>query len=554
MTLGLALLRALKNHGAQEIFGIPGDFILPLFKQIEESNILPLVTLSHEPALGFAADAAARMHCGLGVVAVTYGAGALNVVNAVASAYAERSPLVILAGCPGEVEAHSGLVLHHQVRHIDSQWRIFSEITCDQVRLSNPETAPQDIARVLRNCREFAQPVLIEVPRDMTLHPMAEVPVLPPSAYSPEAVAECADEWMARIQAAQRPVLVVDVEVRRFGIEARVAELARRLQLPVLTTFMGRGLLADDGVNSGVQLHGTYLGVAGAPETSALLDNSDLPVMLGAILSDNNFGVSAQRMDFRRALIAAHREARVGHHLYQNIPLAALVEALLERAPAAGQRTAHAQPPKLEYPTGLVADDAPVCAADLSRALNDRILAHGPMNIVSDIGDCLFAAMELMPTPLVAPGYYATMGFGVPAGIGAQVATGQRSLILVGDGAFQMTGWELGNCPRLGLDPIVIVLNNQTWEMIRAFQTESRCAALGDWHLADAADALGGRGHRVHTRAQFKAALDAAYAERGRFQLIELMVPPGDSTPTLRRFSEGIRALRARAAAAATTA
>ena len=95
MTLGLALLRALKNHGAQEIFGIPGDFILPLFKQIEESNILPLVTLSHEPALGFAADAAARMHCGLGVVAVTYGAGALNVVNAVASAYAERSPVVL---------------------------------------------------------------------------------------------------------------------------------------------------------------------------------------------------------------------------------------------------------------------------------------------------------------------------------------------------------------------------------------------------------------------------------------------------------------------------
>ena len=553
MTLGLALLRALKNHGAQEIFGIPGDFILPLFKQIEESNILPLVTLSHEPALGFAADAAARMHCGLGVVAVTYGAGALNVVNAVASAYAERSPLVILAGCPGEVEAHSGLVLHHQVRHIDSQWRIFSEITCDQVRLSNPETAPKDIARVLRNCLELSQPVLIEVPRDMTLHPMAEVPVLPPSAFSADAVAECADEWMARIQAAKRPVLVVDVEVRRFGIEARVAELARRLQLPVLTTFMGRGLLADDGVHSGVQLHGTYLGVAGAPETSALLDDSDLPVMLGAILSDNNFGVSAQRMDFRRALIAAHREARVGHHLYQNIPLAALVEALLERAPAAGQRAAHAQPPKLEYPTGLVADDAPVCAADLSRALNDRILAHGPMNIVSDIGDCLFAAMELMPTPLVAPGYYATMGFGVPAGIGAQVATGQRSLILVGDGAFQMTGWELGNCPRLGLDPIVIVLNNQTWEMIRAFQTESRCAALGDWHLADAADAQGGRGHRVHTRAQFKAALDAAYAERGRFQLIELMVPPGDSTPTLRRFSEGIRALRARAAAAVTT-
>ena len=351
---------------------------------------------------------------------------------------------------------------------------------------------------------------------------------------------------MARIQGAQRPVLVLDVEIRRFGIEARVAELARRLQLPVLTTFMGRGLLTDAGMGEGVQLHGTYLGVAGDAATTALLDESDLPVMLGAILSDNNFGVSAQRMDFRRALIAAHREARVGHHLYPDIPLAALVEALLERAPIAPARTAHAPPPSPDYPRSLVADDTPVCAGDLSRALNDCIARHGAINVVSDIGDCLFAALELMPTPLVAPGYYATMGFGVPAGIGAQVATGERSLILVGDGAFQMTGWELGNCPRLGLDPIVIVLNNQTWEMIRAFQTESRCAALGDWHLAAAADALGGRGHRVHTRRQFKAALDAAFAERGRFQLIELMVPPGDSTPMLQRFSAGIRALRAR--------
>ena len=126
------------------------------------------------------------------------------------------------------------------------------------------------------------------------------------------------------------------------------------------------------------------------------------------------------------------------------------------------------------------------------------------MNIVSDIGDRLFAAMELMPTPLVAPGYYATMGFGVPAGISAQVATGQRSLILVGDGAFQMTGWELGNCPRLGLDPIVILLNNQTWEMIRAFQTNRAAPrwATGTWPTpptpwAGAATAC--------TTAQFKA-------------------------------------------------
>src|SRR3569623_3384793 len=87
-TLATALLQGLKDHGAREVFGIPGDFVLPLYKVIEESRILPHYTLSHEPAVGFAADAAARYRSSIGVAVVTYGAGAFNVVNAVAGAVA----------------------------------------------------------------------------------------------------------------------------------------------------------------------------------------------------------------------------------------------------------------------------------------------------------------------------------------------------------------------------------------------------------------------------------------------------------------------------------
>ena len=92
MNLVQSLLTALRDHGAREIFGIPGDFALPYFRIVESSGILPLYTLSHEPAIGFAADASARMRGSLGVAAVTWGAGALNMVNAVAAAYAEKSP------------------------------------------------------------------------------------------------------------------------------------------------------------------------------------------------------------------------------------------------------------------------------------------------------------------------------------------------------------------------------------------------------------------------------------------------------------------------------
>ena len=102
MNLAQSLLFALKDHGVRQIFGIPGDFVLPFFKVIEDSAILPLYTLSHEPAVGFAADAAARISAAPGVAVVTYGAGALNMVNAVAGAYAEKSPLVVISGGPGE--------------------------------------------------------------------------------------------------------------------------------------------------------------------------------------------------------------------------------------------------------------------------------------------------------------------------------------------------------------------------------------------------------------------------------------------------------------------
>ena len=149
MNLGESLLQALKSQGAKEIFGIPGDFALPLFKVIEESTILPLYTLSHEPAVGFAADAAARFRCKPSVAAVTYGVGALNMVNAVAAAYAEKSPVVVLSGGRGRADRSTGLLVHHQAKRLRSQREMYKEITCDQVLLDTPRNAPDAIARAL---------------------------------------------------------------------------------------------------------------------------------------------------------------------------------------------------------------------------------------------------------------------------------------------------------------------------------------------------------------------------------------------------------------------
>jgi len=543
-TLATALLQGLKDHGAKEIFGIPGDFVLPFYKVIEESGILPHVQLSHEPAVGFAADAAARYHSGIGVAVVTYGAGAFNLVNAVAGAYAERSPVVVIAGAPGAAERTSGFMLHHQAKTIDTQLAVFREVTCDQAVLTDPATAPGEIARVLRSARERSLPVYIEFPRDMVAAQCEKVPVLPRRPADRGALAECAAEILDRLKAAKFPVIIVDVEIRRYGIEKRVASLARKLGIPVVTTFMGRGLLED----APDVVAGTYLGAAGDPRVTKLVEQADALLLLGVILSDTNFALSQRKLDARRTMLAIDRQVRVGHHQYPDLPLEDLVDALIARAPKAPARMT--SPAKaVKYPRGLKADDTPVMPSDIACAINDLFDRHGPMPMTADIGDCLFTAMEIENTALAAPGYYAGMGFGVPAGIGVAAATKRRPLILVGDGAFQMTGWELGNCRRYGLAPIVVLFNNASWEMLRVFQPESKFNDLDDWHFADMAPSMGGHGVRVTTRRELVDALEAAVKRRKQFSLIEVMLPRGVTSKTLERFVAGFKAAREKAAA-----
>lgn len=122
-------------------------------------------------------------------------------------------------------------------------------------------------------------------------------------------------------------------------------------------------------------------------------------------------------------------------------------------------------------------------------------------------------------------------------------ATGRRPLVLVGDGAFQMTGWELGNAQRYGWDPIVLVFNNAGWEMLRAFEPAARFNDLSTWDFAAMAAGMGGDGHRVRTRAELKSALQRAQATRGRFQLLDIRLARGARSPTLERFVNAVKRL-----------
>src|SRR6476646_1767075 len=171
----------------------------------------------------------------------------------------------------------------------------------------------------------------------------------------------------------QGPVILVDVEIRRYNLEQRVTALARKLGIPVVTTFMGRGLLED----APDVLCGTYLGAAGDPIIARLVEEANALLLLGVILSDANFALSQRRLDPRRTMLAFDREVRVGHHVYPDVPIDGLIEARATRARPLGAGNAHADLRAIEYPRGLKADDGPIAPSDIAAAINDLFERHG---------------------------------------------------------------------------------------------------------------------------------------------------------------------------------
>src|SRR3954449_11346099 len=163
-TVGGYLIDRLHALGVEHIFGIPGDYVLTLYKMIEASPIR-LVGVTREDGAGFAADAYARLH-GLGCVCVTYCAGGLSLCNSIAGAYAEKSPVIVLSGSPGLSERARNPLLHHKVKGFETQYEVFEKITVASTVLDDPLTAFSEIDRVFESAIRFKRPVYIEIPRD----------------------------------------------------------------------------------------------------------------------------------------------------------------------------------------------------------------------------------------------------------------------------------------------------------------------------------------------------------------------------------------------------
>ncbi len=538
MALGDFLVAYLRRAGVRHLFGLPGDLVLGLFHRFGASRDLEIVTFSHEPAVGFAADGYARATRRLGVVCVTYGAGGHNVVNPVAGAYAEQVPMLVVSGGPGEAEQKVAAV-HHQVKDVEAQCRIFSEVTCDARILRHPERAAEEVHEVVARIMAEHRPGYLEIHRDMV---DVKIPVpkaiqawdgrFPRPSSDARKLREAVAETAERIRAAKRPLLIAGVELYREGAEKSFLRLAESLGAPVVTTILAKGVFPMDH-----PLHmGVHIGPFSPPEVEKRVRAADLVLALGTQLTDMNLGASRPQVLRERSVWAVSQRVNVSFHTFTEVQLADFVAGLAkQRLPRRSERIQYHDNLK---PAGRATQKLSI--NDLLLGVNEFLAAQPETryDVFAESGDMLFGGLEVRQRGgglYFAQGYYASMGFAVPAALGAQIGTGRRPLVLCGDGGFQMTGPEISHAPRRGLSPIVIVLNNSGWGIFRPVTPRGELLRIPPWPYAELAQSWGGNGFRVQTRGDFDDALRAAHELRD-FAIIECVIDARDLSPVTRRY------------------
>jgi TPP-dependent 2-oxoacid decarboxylase len=553
MPLGDFLVAYLQKIGVTHLFGIPGDLVLRLFFRLALRRGMRVVTLSHEPGVGFAADGYARATGRIGVACVTYGAGGHNMVNPVAGSFAERVPVLVVSGGPGAGERRLGTLIHHQAKEIESQRRIYEEVTCAAQVLDDPRTVAEQVHEVVCTVWREQRPGYLEIHRDVVDRPIAVSPALARwdgalhFARSDESnAAEAVREAAALLNAARRPVVSVGIESYRYKLGREVRRLAENIGAPVVTTTLSKGAFPMDH-----PLHlGVHMGAISPAPIARRLARADLVLNLGGMRTDMDQGVG-DPLPAERSIVAVDGRVDVSFHSYRHVQIRDFVRGLLRvRLKRRHERVRYVN----NLPRERRSLDASLHVADLLVELNRFLAGRRGYAVIAESGDMLFAGLDVKVErggAYLAQGFYASMGFGVPGALGAELGTGTRPIVLSGDGAFQMTGPEIAQAPRYGLTPIVIVVNNGGWQIFRPVVDRPELLAVPPWPYAELARSWGGAGFHAARIGEFRDALAAAARER-RFVVIEARIAPDDLSPVSRKYiqasaRQGRRAARGRA-------
>jgi acetolactate synthase I/II/III large subunit len=530
-----ALLDSLHRHGVKHIFGYPGGAILPIYDEIyrfEAAKKVKHILVRHEQGAAHAADGYARATGQVGVCFATSGPGATNLVTGIATAQMDSIPMVVVTGQVG-----SNMIGTDAFQETD----IYG-ITLPIVKHSYVVRNPADMARIVAEAFYIAATgrpgvVLIDIPKDIGAMSFDYTPVEPGTiklpGYEPtvRGNARQIDRAIQLIAKSHQPLLYVGGGAISASAHAEILQLAELFQIPVTTTLMGKGAF-----NEVHPLSVGMLGMHGTAYANWAVTDCDLLIAVGVRFDDR---VTGKLEEFACNAKVIHMDidpAEVGKNRTPEVPIVGDVKHvlvnLLQRAGELGLgNNATQTQPWLETIDGWRTDNPLVAPSYAGLLAPQEVVVECRRQApdayyTTDVGQHqMWAAQFLnnLPRHWISSAGLGTMGFGVPAAMGVQMALPHEQVICIsGDASFQMNLQELGTLKQYGLNVKIVIINNGWQGMVRQWQeafyeenysSSEMAPSMPDFMLL--AQAYGIKGITVDSREGLPAAIAAMLAHDG---------------------------------------
>ncbi|HCL4843664.1 TPA: alpha-keto acid decarboxylase family protein [Salmonella enterica] len=536
------LLDRLAGCGIGHLFGVPGDYNLQFLDHVIDHPTLRWVGCANELNAAYAADGYARMS-GAGALLTTFGVGELSAINGIAGSYAEYVPVLHIVGAPCSAAQQRGELMHHTLG--DGDFRHFyrmSQAISAASAILDEQNACFEIDRVLGEMLAARRPGYIMLPADVakkTAIPPTQALALP--VHEAQSGVETAFRYHARqcLMNSRRIALLADFLAGRFGLRPLLQRWMAETPIAHATLLMGKGLFDEQHPN----FVGTYSAGASSKEVRQAIEDADRVICVGTRFVDTLTAGFTQQLPAERTLEIQPYASRIGETWF-NLPMAQAVSTLRELC----LECAFAPPPTRSAGQPVRIDKGELTQESFWQTLQ-QYLKPGDIVLV-DQGTAAFGAAALsLPdgAEVVVQPLWGSIGYSLPAAFGAQTACPDRRVILIiGDGAAQLTIQEMGSMLRDGQAPVILLLNNDGYTVERAIRgAAQRYNDIASWNWTQIPPALNAAQQaecwRVTQAIQLAEVLERL-ARPQRLSFIEVMLPKADLPELLRTVTRALEA------------
>ena len=538
------LLDRLADCGVDHLFGVPGDYNLQFLDHVIAHRQIRWVGCANELNAAYAADGYARMQ-GCGALLTTFGVGELSALNGVAGSFAEHVPVLHIVGAPSTGAQQRRECLHHTLGdgNFDHFRQMSAPVSVAQAVL-DAANARDEIDRVLRDIVRHSRPGYLLLPADIASLPTSR-PVNALTAHNAPAdateLAEFVFHARALLRDGRRVSLLADVLALRFGLQSTLNKWVDAVPIPHATMLMGKGLFNE--THAGFV--GTYSGGASLPETRAAIEDADVIFCIGTCFTDTITAGFTHHIPVEKSIEIQPSAARVGKRWFSGISMQEAVNALITLSRDVSAQW-QIQPARVM--TSASADNGHLTQRHFWQTLEKYLQPHDIL--LGDQGTAAFGLADLtLPqgASLIVQPLWGSIGYTLPAAFGAQTSQPDRRVVLVvGDGAAQLTIQELSSMLRDGLRPLILLLNNEGYTVERAIHgPEQRYNDISLWNWTQIPQALNldcqAECWKVTNASQLNDALTRA-ARGDKLMLLEVMLPKMDIPPLLKAVTQALEA------------